>query len=262
MRIVVCLRFGLDVAELRPDPTTGGPRLDRPPWRIDPFSRNALEAAAQLREANGGEVVVLSVVPGEPPRRLVLEALASGADAAHLVVDPTAEQADALGLCGVLAAALAELQPWSLLLCGDAAADRYERQVGPRLAEALGLPAVTRAVALEVAGDRLVAERSLDDRVEVVDAPLPAVVTVTQESNEVRIAPLLQVMAASARPVRVTAASELAGAPSAGAATGSARLGLRAPPSRRKRIRVQAATDRDAADLLARHLAAEGVLRP
>ena len=259
MRIVVCLRFGWDVAELRPERRTGAPRFRRASLRLDPFSHNALEEAVRLKEACGGEVIVLSVVAAEPPQRLLLEAMAGGADEALLVVDPGCEQADARGLTPVLAAGLRRLAPWDLVLCGDAAADRYERQVGPRLAEALDLCCVSRARALEVRGQVLRADRSLEDRIDRVEVNLPTLVTITQEANEPRIPPLLQVMGAGARPRTVLTGADL-GAPPAASGSGTRRLEAVAPPRSRRRTEVRADTAADAARELVRLLAAEGVL--
>jgi electron transfer flavoprotein beta subunit len=255
MRIVVCLRFGFDVAELRPDRLTGAPRFRRAPLRLDPFSHNALEEAVRLKEAHGGEVVVLSVVPRAPPDRLQLEALAGGADSALLVVDPGCEEADALGLTAVLADALRQVAPWDLVLCGDAAADRYERQVGPRLAEVLDLPCVSRALSIEVDGGELRAERSLEDRIDRVACPLPALVTVTQEINEPRLPPLLQVMGAGSKP-----RGRLEVDPAALEASATRRLCTTAPPTARKRVEVTGDGLRATVLDLARRLAHEGVL--
>lgn len=259
MKIIVCLRFGFDVAELRPDRRTGAPRLRRATLRLDPFSHNALEEAVRLKERHGGQVVALSVVPKAPPERLQLEALAGGADEALLVVDPGCEEADALGLAPVLAAALLRLAPWDLVVCGDAAADRYERQVGPRLAELLDLPCIGRALRLEPDGGVLRADRALEDRVERVEADLPALVTVTQEANEPRIPPLLQVMGAGSRPRTTLALTDLA-IPSSREGSATRRLETTAPPSTRARREVRgtdlAATVRE----LARLMAAQGVV--
>lgn len=260
MRIAVCVRFGWDTAELRPDRGTGEPRFSRAPLRIDPFAHNALEAAVQLRDRIGGEVVAVSLVAGEPPRQVVLEVLAGGADEAVLVLDPGCEEADALGVATVLAAALRATGPWDLVLCGDAAADRYERQVGPRTAEILDLPCVTRAVRMAQAGDRLEADRSLEDRIETVRVRLPALVTVTQETNEPRLLPLLQIMAAGSRPTRQLRVSDVGLPQGSLSSSATRRLGIEAPQSRRRRQEIRGLDVHDTAAKLARLLASEGVL--
>ena len=259
MRIIVCLRFGYDVAELRPDRRTGAPRLRRAPLRLDPFSHNALEEAVRLKELHGGRVIALSVVSKEVPQRLLLEALAGGADEALLVVDPGCEEADAHGLTHVLAAALRHLGPLHLVLCGDASADRYERQIGPRLAEALDLPCVTRALDLEIDGARLQARRSLEDRIDRVQTDLPALVTVTQEANEPRLPPLLQVMGAGSKPRASLTPSDL-GVPSSLEHSATRRLETSAPPTHRRRQEVRGDDTDGAVRELVALLAAEGLV--
>lgn len=260
MRVVVCLRYGIDTSELRPDRKTLAPRLDRARLRIGPFSENALEEAVRLRERFGGSVRVLSLVDQEPPRELQLRVLAMGADEAVLLEVPGAEALDALGVATLLAAALKRLAPYDLLLFGDAAADRYESQVGPRVAEELGLPSVTRAVGLQVDGERLVVERALEDGAEVVDTPLPAVVTVVQEINAPRLPAMLQLLSAGSKPTRRLGRDELGGRHVAECTSATAQLDVTAPPSDRRRQRIEGATLGEVARKLARVLAAEGLI--
>lgn len=259
MRIVVCLRYGIDTAELRPHRSTRAPRLDRIQWRVGPFSENALEEAVRLEGRFGGDVRVLSLVEEEPPRELQLRVLAMGADEATLVMVPGAETLDALGVATLLAAALRRLEPFDVLLFGDAAADRYERQVGPRVAQELHLPSVTRAVGLDVDGDRLVVRRSLEDGAEVVDAPMPAVVTVLPEINDPRLPAMLQLLNAGHKPThRLDRAG--VGAVDEACAGGTEQLELSAPPSARRRERIEGASHAEVARKLARKLAVEGLL--
>lgn len=260
MRVVVCLRYGIDTAELRPHRATRAPRLDRIQWRIGPFSENALEEAVRLKERLGGDVRVLSLIDEEPPREIQLRVLAMGADEATLLRVPDAESLDALGVATWLAAALAQLAPFDLVLFGDAAADRYERQVGPRVAEELGLPSVTRAVGLELDGDRLVVRRSLEDGAEVVDTPLPAVVTVVQEINDPRLPAMLQLLKAGAKSTHRLGPERLGTVDDAASAGGTEQLEVTAPPSQRRQERIVAATLGEVARDLARRLAAEGLL--
>lgn len=260
--LVVALRFGVDVAEIRSDEQGRPLATGRSPWCLDPFSTNALEAAIQLKERHGGVVRLLCLVPDEPPPELLLQALAMGADEAVLVVESGAEEADALAVATILAAALKAVRPWDILLCGDAAADRYEGQVGPRVAEALGLPSLTRVTALELESNNVVAERTLDDRVEVVEVAGPVIVTVGQEINEPRLPPVLQIMAASRKPVRRLTLAELdlpAGS-TAASLSQTSRLSLLMPPSARRRTAVTGENVAAMAAALTRHLEAEGLV--
>jgi electron transfer flavoprotein beta subunit len=186
LTIVVCVKVSPDTAQLRADPQTGAPRLVEAPPRISTFDENALEEAVRLRERHGGKVVALSLVAEDPPPELVLRLLAMGADEAVLVEESTVAQADSLATASILAAAMAKIGGWDLVFCGEGSIDAYSCQVGPRLAESLGLPALTHVTRVEVRGDGLRVQRALEDRTLTVEAPLPVLLTVGQEINEAR----------------------------------------------------------------------------
>ncbi len=262
MKIAVCIKFSVDVAQIRADEQTGAPRLDGVPWRVGTFDEHAIEAAVQLKERHGGTVVALSLVAAPPPQDLALKALAMGVDALDLWVDPTAEEADALATSTLLAAALGTLGGVDLVLCGEGSIDHYNEQVGPRLAEALDLPSVTYATRIEIAGRTLEADRLLEDRVVTVACELPAVVTVGQEINEPRLPAVLQVLGAGRKPTTVRPVDHLGVGRDAAALGGTRTLDVRAPPGQRKREPIQGESPDDVAAKLVRILVAEGVVRP
>lgn len=185
MNVAVCVKVTPDVAQIRQRP-------DDAPLRLNPLDENALEAAARL----GGRVTAVTVAPQAPPRELVLRALAMGADEALLVLDPAP---DALAVATALAP---HLQDFDLVLCGEASVDAYNAQVGPRVAEALGRPSVTAALALRPDGTGLLVDQALEDEVRTVRIDLPAVVTVCLEANVPRMPTVLQIMGAGRKPVR------------------------------------------------------------
>ncbi len=259
MTVIVCFKITYDTSQLRPAAESGAPRLDNAPLRISTFDENALELAVQLKEQFGARIVGLSLLPAAPPRDLVLRALAIGADEVFLIHDPTAHQADALATTTILAAALRKLGPWELLICGDGSIDQYNRQVGPRLAEALSVPSLTQVIKVEYAANQVRVERALEDRIEIVEALLPALITVSPEINQPRIPTVLQIMGASKKPVTDWSLTDLglAETPTAGLRT----LEVSAPPSERKRIAV---AGEDAAQIgrsLARILLEAGVVK-
>ncbi|MGH6916615.1 MAG: electron transfer flavoprotein subunit beta/FixA family protein [Geminicoccaceae bacterium] len=207
MNIAVCTKFVVDPNQLQAEPRTGHPDLARAPFRINTFDENAIEAALQLRARADGRVIGVSLVASPPPRDVMLKALAMGMDALHLIVDPERVAGDPLRVATVLAAALRMVADaegvgqWDLVLCGEASVDDYNGQTGPRLAQALDLPAVTYATRLEIQGDRLVAERTLEDRAETVETDLPALATVGMEINQPRMPTVLQIMGAGRKPI-------------------------------------------------------------
>ncbi len=263
MNIIVCIRFCPDVAQLRADPQTGAPRFDTAPLRISTLDEHAVEQAVRLRERCGGKLIAVSLVDGEPPRELELKVLAMGVDQILLLIDGSARAADALATATILAAALTEV-PGDLILFGEGSIDRFDQQVGPRVAEALDLPAVTYVSKLEVEGDRMVAERILEDRIETVRCRLPAVVTIGHESTSPRLPSVLQVLGASRKPRVLKPVSELS------ALRGSCAESLRqtetlrvvAPAKIRRRIKLEGADPDEAAARLVRSLRADGALDP
>jgi electron transfer flavoprotein beta subunit len=168
---------------------------------LNPYDEFAVEEALQRKEkAGAGEVAVVCLGPAAA-QETIRTALAMGADRGVLL------QSDAIPADGfVTAQALAsELKAgsWDLILFGKMAIDDYSQQVGPMVAELLGLPCVTAVAHLELAGAKGVAEREIEGGIEVVEFPLPAVITADKGLNEPRYPALKGIMAAKKKPLEV-----------------------------------------------------------
>ncbi len=165
---------------------------------ISPYDEYALEAALRHKEGGaGGEVAVISVGEAAAGEQL-RSALAMGADTAVLLKgQPTM---DGLATARALAAELKSAGA-DLVLCGMKAADDDQAEVGPMLAEVLDLPCVTAVAEFEVQGGSLVCQREVEGGTEVVEAPLPAVVTITKGKFEPRYPSLKGIMAAKKKPL-------------------------------------------------------------
>jgi len=193
---------------------------------LNPYDEFAVEAALQLKQAHGGEVTVLSLGPDAVQETLRV-ALAMGADrAVQLKTDGS--PFDTLSVAAALAAELTTYAP-DLVLLGKMAIDDYNHAMGPALAELLGLPCVSAISKLTVAAGRLTAEREVEGGVEVVTAPLPAVLTADKGLNKPRLPTLPGIMAAKKKPMEVRPA-----------ALGPARVVVRAlePPPERPAGRI------------------------
>ena len=181
--------------------------LEAVPFKVGDLEKNALEAALQLREAGpgpGAEATIVAVAAGQGDRKhkeTLKEALAMGADEAVVVNDPSLDAADQGGVARVLAAAAQKAGPFDLLLFGEGSSDGYSGQVPGRVAELLGVPEIGYARKLELAGAGARAERSMGELIEVLEAPLPVVVTVVSEINEPRIPSLMHIMKAGKKPL-------------------------------------------------------------
>ncbi|MHC4947397.1 MAG: electron transfer flavoprotein subunit beta/FixA family protein [Planctomycetota bacterium] len=179
----------------------------------NPFDEFAVEQAIRLREqrADVEEVVVLSV-GGPDATQALRTALAMGADRAIHVHDGTLPTHDEVALAGVLAAAIRhDGSRFDLILCGKQTIDNDAGELGPALAESLGLPHVGAAVTLDLADDatRLQAHRRIEGAEEVVQASLPALVTCDKGLVEPRLPSLPNLMKAKSKPTETLDAADL-----------------------------------------------------
>jgi len=185
VNIVVCIKQVPESTEVRVDPETNALIREGVKSIVNPVDENAIEAALQLRDAHGGKVTVVSMGPPQAEEAL-RQALAMGVDEAILLVDNAFRGSDTLATSYALAAAVRKVGEVDLILCGKQAIDGDTGQVGPGLAERLGMPQVTFAIGLEVADGKLRARRVLDDLFEVLEVRPPALVTVVKQVNDPR----------------------------------------------------------------------------
>jgi len=192
----------MDEADIKVD--TGSRRLilDRVGYKISLYDRNAIEEAARLQEQHGAGVVAMTVAP-PTAKQCLKDALSRGPDKACFVNDPSLVDLEPAQTTAILAAAIEALGDFDLIICGEGSSDLYTQQVGPALAEKLEIPCATYVNKLTyMEGEkRIIAERKLDDCMEVVSMPLPALVTVLPDINTPRIPTLKQVLAASRKPI-------------------------------------------------------------
>jgi electron transfer flavoprotein beta subunit len=156
------------------------------PAIFNPEDLNALEMALQIRERLGGTVTVITM--GPPKAAGVLrESLFRGVDRVILLTDRKFAGADTLATSYVLKCAVEKAGPFDLVFCGRQAIDGDTAQVGPQLAEKLGIPQITYAETfVEVSADQIVAERALDSGSEIVRCKLPCLLTVVGSANTPR----------------------------------------------------------------------------
>ena len=175
-----------------------------PPPNIDPrislFDEHAIEAALQLREKHGGKVTILSMGP-DFAQRAVKQAIAMGADEGILLKDALFEDSDTYGTAYILAEAIRKIGAFDLILCGRQAADWDVGQVGLGVAELLGIPSVAIAQKLEVTDGKVVVERIVEGGYDVMEADLPALITVSNEINKPRYPTLRGIMAAGKKQI-------------------------------------------------------------
>lgn len=204
MNTVVCIKRVPDT-ETRIRIAEGGAAIDAAgvKYVISPYDEFAIEAALRLREGmGGGEVAALTLGPDAAAEQL-RSALAMGADRAiHLKGETTM---DGLATAKALAAELKEGGA-DLIMFGIKAADHDQQQVGPMVAELLGLPCVSVVAELEEEDGKIVCHREVEGGQEIVEVELPAVVSMTKGPHEPRYPSLKGIMAAKKKPLEEKAA--------------------------------------------------------
>lgn len=167
---------------------------------INPYDEYAIEEAIQVRDAHGGEVTVISVGSQDAVTQL-RTALAMGADKAVLInTEDAVEHGDQYTTAKIIAEYLKDKSP-ELILGGNVAIDGGSGQVGPRVAELLGINYVTTITKLEIDGNRAIAVRDVEGDSEVIETNLPLLVTAQQGLNEPRYPSLPGIMKAKKKPL-------------------------------------------------------------
>lgn len=259
-RIIVCFKYAIDVTNIKVDSATRKLITADAPRKISDFDKNALEEAIKIKEKHGGEVVTLTL-SSEDASPAIREALAMGADKAFLVKDPSIQNSDALTISNILAEAIRKIGSFDLIICGEVSIDSSSGQVGPRLAEILNIPAVTYVRKLDLEGEFITAERSLEDCSEVVKFKMPGLVTVTKEVNVPRVPTLMDVIKASKKELVIWSFSDLGVSSEKIGGSAIEILEVLAPKSERKKIKIEGETPKEIAEKLVKSLIQEGILR-
>jgi electron transfer flavoprotein beta subunit len=175
---------------------------------LDPGDEHGVEAALRIKEAAGeGEVVLVSMGPAKAADA-IRKGLSMGADRAIHISDDALAGSDALTTAQVLAAAV-KGEAADLVICGTESTDGSTGMVPPMLAELLGIPQLTFAKSVEVAGGKVKVQRQTDVGYDLVEAETPALVTVTAAVGEPRYASLKGIMAARSKEVKKVGLGDL-----------------------------------------------------
>ena len=206
MKIAVCVKQ-VPEGNRRLDPSTK--RLDRSgEGALNPFDAHAVEEALRLKDAAGeGEVVLVSMGP-EKAVDALRKALAMGADRAVLISDEAAAGADLVGTSRALAAAL-ERETADLVLFGQQASDGDGAMLWAAVAERMRRPVISQVAELTVAEGKARGKRQTEFGYDVIEAPLPAIVAVSDAINEPRYPSLKGIMGAKSKPQETLSLADL-----------------------------------------------------
>ncbi|HEX9416365.1 MAG TPA: electron transfer flavoprotein subunit beta/FixA family protein [Gaiellaceae bacterium] len=259
MRIAVCVKQVPDAAApKRIDPQSK--RLDRSvEGALNAFDVHAVEEAITIKEATGdGEVVLVSLGP-EKAIESLRRALAMGADRAVLVSDEAAAGSDLVATSYVLAKAL-EREGADLILFGQQSSDSDGAVLWAAVADRLGRPVISQAAEVTLADGKVRAKRQTEFGYDVIEAPLPAVVAVSDAINEPRYPSLKGIMGAKKKPQETLTAAELGVEPDRLGEAGSRTevYALAEPPARGDSQKIE--DDGTAAEKIADFLAEKKLL--
>ena len=239
MKVVVCVKHVPDTGSRRLDPQSK--RLDRSgEGALNPFDAHALEEGLRIKEASGdGEVVVVSMGP-ERAIDSLRKALAMGADRAVLVSDEGAAGSDLVATSHLLAKAV-EREQADLILFGQQASDADGAVLWAAVADRLRRPVISQVAELTVSDGKARGKRQTEFGYDIIEAPLPAVVAVSDAINEPRYPSLKGIMGAKKKPQDVVSASDLGVEADHAGESGSRTkvLALSDPPPRGESIKIE-----------------------
>ncbi len=209
MNIIVCIKQVPETTEVRINPETNTLMREGVKSIINPFDMYAIEEAIRLKERFGGKVSILTMGPPQADGAL-REAISMGADEGFLVCDRAFAGSDTWATSYTLAGAIKKIGAFDLIICGKQASDGDTAQVGPGISTHLNIPQVTYVKKVEEATDKSMRlERMLEEGYEIIQTPLPALLTVVKEINEPRIPSLKGLMRAKNAKITVFTQKEL-----------------------------------------------------
>ena len=260
MRIAVCVKQVPDTTEVKVDPKTGTLIREGVPSIINPFDQYAVEEAVRLRDAaGGGEIIAISMGPPQA-RTVLIHSLALGADKGILLCDRGFAGADTWATALSLSMAVKKLGEFDLVLCGMQAIDGDTAQVGPEMAQMLGIPQMTYVDKVELDGKKVIARKQVDEGYEMLEARMPALLTFMTPSDFVPTnPPFSKISKAQKKPLETWGVKEVDGDPE--------KLGLKGSfttvtkvysPTRREKAVMLDGSPEDVAKKLADILGKEG----
>lgn len=204
MKVLVCYKWVPDEADIVVDESTKTLHMDKVKYKVSEYDRNAIELGVSLSENNGLNVESLTV--GKGVKASLKDVLARGIEKAYYV---ETEELDSSVSAKVIASAVKKIGDIDVIICGEGSGDQYSQQVGPRVAALLDYQLVTYVSEFKAEGNEFIAERKLDEGIEVVKVQTPTVVTILSEINTPRIPGMKQILGAKKKPTEEFTLSDL-----------------------------------------------------
>lgn len=207
MNIIVCIKQVPGTTQVKINPETGTLIRDGVEAVVNPFDEYAIEEALRIKERVGGVVKVITMGPSQAENALK-SAIAMGADEGYLISDRAFAGSDTWATSYTLSNGIKTLGQFDLIICGKQAIDGDTAQVGPGVAEMLGIPYVAWVRKVdEITGSHMKVERLMEEGYDIVEIPFPGLITVVKEINTPRMASLRGKMKAKSAKINMINAS-------------------------------------------------------
>lgn len=209
MRIIVCVKQVPNTNEIKINPKTGTLIRDGVDSILNHDDANALEQALQVKDANSGtEVIVVTMGPPQA-KEMLQECIAMGADDAVLLSDRALGGSDTWATSNALVAGIRKLGNYDIIFAGRQAIDGDTAQVGPQMAEKLGVPQVTYVKEFKIDGKNIYVKRALEDGFEEIKLQMPCVLTAIKELNTPRYMSIRGILRAGKHEIKVWNADDI-----------------------------------------------------
>lgn len=257
MNILTCIKQVPDTSEIKVDPVTNTLIRKGVPSIVNPADLNAVETSVVLKEQNHGSTITLLTMGPPPADAALRECLSMGCDDAYLLTDRAFGGADTYATSYSLSVAAKHIEElkgikFDLVICGIMATDGDTGQVGPELAEHLGMPLITYVNDAKLNDGKFIIHRAHELGYEVIEAPLPCLIAVTKEINKPRRGTVRGKITAKRAKVTWISANDL------GDALDRTKIGLKGSPTNvrganppAQRSRGEDITGKDAAETAA-----------
>jgi electron transfer flavoprotein alpha/beta subunit len=211
LNIIVCIKQVPEISQVKLDPVTHNLVREGVPSIVNPFDEIALEEALRIKEKHGGQVTVITMGPPQA-RDAILRCLAMGADKGVILTDRGFAGADTWATSYTLARAIEKLE-YDLILCGKQAIDGDTAQVGPEIAEQLGIPIIpyVKKVIVDPAQKKVAAHSETDVGYDAIECKFPALLTAIKGLNEPRLPSVIGIMSAKRKEIKIWGLADIGG---------------------------------------------------
>lgn len=208
MEIIVCIKQVPGTSKVEVDPITGVLKRDGVDSKMNPYDLYALETAFQIKEQKGGTITVISMGPPQATE-IIKEAFMMGADEGALITDRKFAGADVLATSYTISQGIKKLGSFDLILCGKQTTDGDTAQVGPEMAEYLGIPHIANVLSIiELKGKSVIVEMDMSNTIEVAEIQFPCLLTVEKGIFQPRLPSYIKKVSTKDREIKIITLSD------------------------------------------------------